>query len=509
MPPTARMPQRARRRPSSFLRQLGIAVALVTIAALAGFVFPATGSAGASASRALVNATFVVKDGDTNAPLTGVAVVFTDAAGTQLGRGTSDGSGLVTLAGVESGTQLVATATAPAAYTAFPVSAAASDAAQTPLPLYRAKSQWTTWGMTNDRLHVGPALGLPVGDPLWTFDAGNMLEFPPCVAYGMVISGSYHGFISFHRTDGTLVKRIYTSSKFANQSAITDWVEGSGGAARRVARVYFADLKGKIWCLDAFTGAEVWTSMAGTAGGQTRIFKSFEASPLVVGERLYLATRYNKNGGKAGLWALDRRTGAVLWYRQLGIKPDSKIAASPTYGNGKVFVATYDGIVYALDPAKGKVLWKSKLGGSLYSTPTVSGTRLFIGNKTTKVLSCLATKNGKLLWKTKLGNPVYSSPAVWGGKVYVGSGKRIFALKSGSGKVAWKRSTVGKVLGSGTVLRDAVYFSDFSGVTHGYDARTGKTVWKFDDGRYSPITAAGGLIVLSGRRTLYAFAPGP
>jgi outer membrane protein assembly factor BamB len=482
---------------------------LALAAALAGAVSQSADAAASVAERAPVNAAFVVRDGDTAAPLSGVPVVFADQAGGQLGQGTSDAAGLVTLAGIEAGTQVTAYATAPAGYAAFPVTATATDTVQTPVSLYRSKTQWATWGMTNDRLRVGPSVGLPAGAPLWSFDAGNLLEFPPCVAYGMVMSGSYHGYINIQRTDGTLVKQIYTGSKFANQCAVTTWVEGSGPSATRVARVYFADLHGKIWCLDAFTGAEVWTKTAGKTGGKTRAFKSFEASPLIVGEKLYVATRYNKNGSKAGLWALNRRNGNAYWYRQLGTKSSSKIAASPTYASGKVYAATYDGIVYALSPSSGKVLWKSKLGGSLYSTPTVSGSRLFIGNKTTKVLSCLSTKNGKLLWKTKLKNPVYSSPAVWSGKVYVGSGKRVFALKTASGKIVWKRSTTGKVLGSGSVLRGVVYFSDFSGRTTAYNAKTGKTMWKYDDGRYTPITATSGLIVLCGQRTIYAFAPGP
>ncbi len=506
MPPSP--PHRRDRRRFFVLPVIPTLAVTLVLAALAGLALPAVGRADAG-PRATVNTTFVVTDGDTSATLAGVTVVFTNAAGSQLAQEVTDASGLVTLSGIEAGTTVTASATAPSGYEAFPVTAAATDTRQIPVHLYRSKSQWTTWGMSRSRLRVGPSVGLPSGSPLWTFDSGNLLEYPPCVAYGMVISGSYHGFINFLRADGTLVNQIYTGSKFANQGTVTSWVEGSGTTARRVARAYFADLDGKIWCLDAFTGQEVWTLTSGRVGSTTRAFKSFEATPLVVNETLYVATRFNKKGSKAGLWALNRRTGAVLWYRQLGLKSSSKIAASPSYGDGKVFAATYDGIVYAVRPSNGRILWKSRLGGSVYSSPAVSGKRLFIGNKTTKALVCLSTRNGKVLWKKKLGNPVYSSPAVWNGKVYVGSGKRVFAVKAKNGAVVWKRSTTAKVLGSASVLRGVVYFSDFSGSTHGYNAKTGKTVWQFDDGRYSPITASGGLIVLTGTRTLYAFAPAP
>jgi outer membrane protein assembly factor BamB len=487
---------------------LGLMVFLgvMTAQAFTTALDPAT----AAEPRVPVATTFTVKDGDTGAALAGVTVVITDGAGSQVGQGISDAAGVVTLAGIEAGTPLTAYATEPAGYVAFPVASTASDAAPVVVPLYRSKAQWTTWGMTNERLRVGPAVGLPSGGPRWAFDAGNMLEFPPTVAYGMVISASYHGFINFHRTDGSgvPVHQVY-AGKFANQGTVTTWVEGSGPTAKRVARVYFAGLNGKVWCLDAFTGAEIWTRDSATTRGVTRAFKSFEASPLIVGEKLYVATRYNKNGSKAGLWALDRRTGNPLWYKQLGTRASSKIGASPAFAGGRLFVATYDGIVYALNPSNGRILWKSKVGGSLYSTPTVSGKRLFIGNKTTKMLTCLSTAKGKRLWQTKLGNPVYSSPAVWNGKVFAGSGKRVFAVKASNGRIVWKKSTAGKVLGSGSVLRGVVYFADFSGRTRGYSGRNGKVVWQFDDGRYSPITASAGTIMLTGRRHIYAFTPGP
>jgi hypothetical protein len=276
-----------------------------------------------------------------------------------------------------------------------------------------------------------------------------------------------------------------------------------------VARVYFADLTGIVGCLDAFTGTYIWRLEGGKGpgtSGKTIPFKSFEASPLVQGETLYLASRYNKKGGTAGLWALNRRTGDVRWFRKLGATKNSKIGASPAYRNGRVFVASYDGNLYSVDAASGKVKWRRKLSGSFYGTPAIAGTRLYVGSNSNGVLYCVDTRTGRVIWQRDLGSSIHSSPAVYNSRLYLGVGKSFMAVSVRSGSPIWSLRARTKVWGSPTVLNGIVYFSDF-GKTYACSSRTGKVVWTWKAGRYSPVTATRHLIMVCGKRLMYAFKP--
>ena len=56
-------------------------------------------------------------------------------------------------------------------------------------------------------------------------------------------------------------------------------------------------------------------------------------------------------------------------------------------------------------------------------------------------------------------------------------------------------------------MHGIVYVSSFSGRTWGLNARTGRVVWSFPDGKYSPVTADGATLYLNGYHTLYALVP--
>jgi outer membrane protein assembly factor BamB len=57
------------------------------------------------------------------------------------------------------------------------------------------------------------------------------------------------------------------------------------------------------------------------------------------------------------------------------------------------------------------------------------------------------------------------------------------------------------------VLHGIVYVSSFAHRTWGLSARTGRVVWTFPDGKYSPVTADRKTLYLNGYRTLYALVP--
>jgi outer membrane protein assembly factor BamB len=121
-----------------------------------------------------------------------------------------------------------------------------------------------------------------------------------------------------------------------------------------------------------------------------------------------------------------------------------------------------------------------------------------------------------------VGSYVYTAPAVWDRKVYVGTyDGHMLALNAATGSVVWRHEAPAAIHGAPTVLAGIVYFSTCptcgshgsraakSGPrgTFGLNARTGRQVWSFTDGQYSPVVADTERIYVAGRTHVYGFDP--
>jgi outer membrane protein assembly factor BamB len=245
---------------------------------------------------------------------------------------------------------------------------------------------------------------------------------------------------------------------------------------------------------DEQTGGPLWRFKAG----------AIESSPLLRNGILYFGYWDKK------VYALNVKTHKPRWV----FRTDDEVKGAPAYAYGTIFIGSYDGHVYGLDALNGKVRWRgsaqSRLGGrgTFYSTPAVAYGRVYIGNTDGKVYA-FGARSGHLLWVKGTKGFVYSSPAVWRRTVYVGSGDgHLYALDAGTGDVRWRFSSKGGVYGAPTVIDGIVYFAVPSRTrTWAIDARTGKQVWTYPDGAYTPAIADEKHFYLIGHTRVYAFVP--
>ena len=125
----------------------------------------------------------------------------------------------------------------------------------------------------------------------------------------------------------------------------------------------------------------------------------------------------------------------------------------------------------------------------------------------------LLRHTGEVAWVRVLDDYVYASPAVADRLVYVGSyDHRLYALDAVTGEVRWSFDAGERISGSASVIGDVVYTSTLArvpsrGRTFGLDARTGRRLLTFPDGRYSPAVGIDGMLVMTGVRTLYGLTP--
>lgn len=115
---------------------------------------------------------------------------------------------------------------------------------------------------------------------------------------------------------------------------------------------------------------------------------------------------------------------------------------SPVYAYGKVFVASRDGEVKALDPETGKTLWEVDLEGDqparLSGGLTASYDKLYIGDENGQAFA-LSVDDGSVVWKKDIDGEVLAKPLADESLVMFHTSKgALVALKEDSGEPFWE-----------------------------------------------------------------------
>src|SRR5215472_8972016 len=225
-----------------------------------------------------------------------------------------------------------------------------------------------------------------------------------------------------------------------------------------------------------------------TVPGLTRIWRWKPAKPTMKGQpapRLYSSpTVYNGVvyiGSQTGVfYALDEKTGKVLWQRLLGWTPaktcgarginsTATVAHDPATGALTVYVSSGDGYLFALRAATGKVAWKSVIALSSptksdyydWSSPSVVQGRIYIGLASqcddplvAGGLNEYSQATGKLLaaYKANPGGQVGAS--IWSSASVPASGKYVF-VSTGNAKHGDSESIVR--LNGKTLAKEAIW----------------------------------------------------
>lgn len=352
---------------------------------------------------------------------------------------------------------------------------------------------WPTYGFNETRTRFAPDFQhRPPYRRLWTATAGKLIEFPPVIAYGRLYFADIRGrFYAVDAETGEFAWRKRFGRFTAASPTVADGVVyqplmNDPSEERATAPGYMV-------ALDAETGEELWRFKAGVV----------ESSPLLVDGVLYFGSFDDK------LYALDVETVKPRWTFATG----DDVKGGPVLAKGTLYFGSYDGKVYAVDARTGKLRWESAAQGGLrgagnfYATPAVAYGRVFIGNTDGKVYA-FGAKSGNLIWSRTTGGFVYSSAAVYERTVFVGShDSNLYALDAATGDVRWTFEGNERISGPPAVLAGVVYVSTLGERTYALDAATGKRLWQFPDGQYGSVVADSERVYLTGRRKVYALEP--
>lgn len=278
-------------------------------------------------------------------------------------------------------------------------------------------------------------------------------------------------------------------------------------------RVYTTTESCSIYSQDAKTGRMLWSKFISSA-----VF-SFMAADA---ERVYSVV-------EADNWSLvcfNGRSGGVHWKRSIG----SEAIGAPVVDGGVVYVATRQGVLLAIDAAKGKELWKQERGAT--SPPVIASGRVLLASEEGGFhLMSLDAESGDAAWQytasrnPRLGSDAESRPAeqlqapavaatinpcdgssrpcVIGEEAFVGtSDGRLLCLDTTSGKRKWEAVLAGGAqpalshIASPVVAGGRVYVGTLRGSFKALAAEDGRELWSYkaDSGFNSAPAVTGGRV---------------
>jgi outer membrane protein assembly factor BamB len=292
-----------------------------------------------------------------------------------------------------------------------------------------------------------------------------------------------------------------------------EWPEPGGYAANAMYHLQASGPLRQIWETDTGKGSDDDSRLT--------------APPVVAEGRIYVLD------SAAHVFAFDSRSGKPLWDKSLApqgpddftlfglLGPDMSIDPSKGFGggaasdDGKLFVSTGFGDVFALDAATGRQLWKSDLQVPIVNAPVANGGRVFVSSEDNHFVA-LAESDGRVLWdhqgiSESAGMLGSTSAAVAGDSVIVPySSGELYAIRVDNGRAEWndmltKSGTVtalselDDIAGRPVVDRDMVFAISHSGVMAAINLNTGERVWSRDIGGIETPWAAGDFVyVLTG-----------
>jgi outer membrane protein assembly factor BamB len=320
---------------------------------------------------------------------------------------------------------------------------------------------------------------------------------------------------------GTIAWLIALAS-LALLSAACASVAGPQGWARPVLEsgtLFVSTDRGEMAALDAEDNSITWIFPRDDefrCDNETRESKkdleAIYGGPVLAGNNVYLA------GYDGNVYALNAEDAACSWI----FETDGPIIGGLAIADGTLYVGSDDGKLYALDVETGEQVWDQPFdaGDSLWTTPLVAGHRLYLSSMNGR-LYALDAETGEQVWDQPFDDadgglvmdPVLADETT----ILVGGIDRtLYALDIADGAVKWSFKADNWFWAKPLVVERRVYAPSLDGGVYALDLDSGEKLWDapFEADspiRSSPLLAPGSdaemLIVIDRSGNVYGLDP--
>jgi outer membrane protein assembly factor BamB len=268
-----------------------------------------------------------------------------------------------------------------------------------------------------------------------------------------------------------------------------------------------------VQCLNARSGTEVWKFSYPCSAGS---YPGPRATPAVSDNRVYLISREGR------VICLKADSGAEIWSRSVAHElkadlPGWGFAGSPRI-QGNLLLLNVGEKGLALDKVTGATIWSSGTGKSGYSTPVVSevGGRSIVALFSAQNVVGVDLKTGashwQFPWKTSYDVNA-ADPLIEGGRMLISSGYGVGAtlLKIDGEKpvVIWNNKALRSHFGTPVLWKGFVYGFDGNaggGTLKCIDWATGTVKWEYAGFGFGSLTMADGKLIIQSERGELAIA---
>ncbi len=247
--------------------------------------------------------------------------------------------------------------------------------------------------------------------------------------------------------------------------------------------------------LEKFTPSLKVKKLWSTNLGKESDFLRVALRPTGDGERLYAASADGK------VHALDPATGKRIWRTDLKLE----ITAGPGVGEGVVAVMAADGFLVVLDAATGAERWRTDIDGESLALPLVEDDLIIIQTIDNR-LRAVSVFDGAPRWTIEQSTPALTlrgsaSPLSVGSNVVAGfDNGRLIAIDSESGDIAWEsmlspptgRSDLERLAdvdGQLAVVGQDIYAAGYQGTLASVAAESGQVLWQQEISTYVGVAA--------------------
>jgi outer membrane protein assembly factor BamB len=375
--------------------------------------------------------------------------------------------------------------------------------------------------LQKDAQHTGFATGSAPNSPQLKFTVKyaerNDFALSPIILGNKVIVTGWGSNFSLYAMDKASGKLLWTSpvssEAVATPAAYND-------------RIVVPSRNGYLYCFDADNGDLVWKfriQWAGWAG------MFIPPSPIIQDGIIY------QTGGSSvysiysiSLLEMENETTPKLVWKYdltLDMPPNRTIVSSPTYGDGRIFLAyslvtgenqNCTNNLICLDANDGRLLWNNTVASrhtkNMFDCPNPSFSNGYIYGEGYGTVYCFEVISGKLLWSIGSGQwGGGTSPAISLGKVYIvttadGRNNSLLCLDASNGNIIWQHSgfmgdggPVFEVTLSSPAVADGKVFTSSMMQSHeefyALSAANGEFVWNYSAANGTPAISDGAVYV--------------